>query len=113
MQKNQKDNPNEEFDPNWTCEDGLSYLHYYAAEGIPIGIKVYSDAGCDVNKPDPSGCTPLHYAAFHGHLATVKALFNAGADPSVRSYYDETPADVAERGGHKHLARYIRKRSPW
>jgi ankyrin len=56
----------------------------------------------------PAGWTPLHHAAGRGHLGIVALLLRHGSDPCAPSG-DGTPLAIAERAGHKAVARLLRR----
>ncbi|KAL3275027.1 hypothetical protein HHI36_019799 [Cryptolaemus montrouzieri] len=60
-------------------------------------------AGCDVNAPNVSGCTPLHLAAYFGHKPLTKWLLEKGADKNVHP----SPAVVASIKGYLEVAHLI------
>ncbi|MCL2725102.1 MAG: ankyrin repeat domain-containing protein [Polyangiaceae bacterium] len=51
-----------------------------------------------------SGWTFLHQTAYFGHEQGVRAFVGLGASLDVKSNEGETPADVAERRGHRDLS---------
>jgi hypothetical protein len=65
-------------------------------------------ASCSRYVKPSSGWTFLHQAAYFGHEDAARALVRLGASTTRRSKDRETPADVAERQGHKQLARLLR-----
>jgi len=56
------------------------------------------------NKP-----APLHAAAQKGRLDIVQLLLMMGANPEVLDPEKQTPADLAEKHGHRNVAEAIRK----
>lgn len=54
-----------------------------------------------------SGWTFLHQAAYFGHEDAARALIRLGASTTSQSKDRETPADVAERQGHKEFSRLL------
>jgi len=66
------------------------------------------DKGCDRDLTDNDGWTALHWAAAYNHLYVAQVLFRYGAKLDARTNRGETPADVATRRGHHHIADAIR-----
>ncbi|XP_069176309.1 ankyrin repeat domain-containing protein 1-like [Procambarus clarkii] len=59
---------------------GRTALHYAAAYGHDNTVKVFLDAGANINATDNNSSTALYWAAAGGHDNTVKVLLDAGAD---------------------------------
>ncbi len=81
-------------------------LHLAAARGATGCASLLLAAGADANAvTDDSTPSPLHLAAGEGHKATVSLLLKHNADRHIRDrYFDATPAQWAEFGGHTDLA---------
>ena len=62
---------------------------------------------CSRYKRPSSGWTFLHQAAYFGQEDAARALIRLGASTTSHSKDQETPADVAERRGHKDLSRLL------
>lgn len=60
-------------------------------------VKLYLDAGVNVNVRDSSMWTPLHYAAEEDEPETMKLLLDAGAYVNIRDEDNHTPLWVAEQ----------------
>ena len=65
-------------------------------------------ASCSRYVRPSSGWTFLHQAAYFGQEDVARALVRLGASTTRQSKDRETPSDVAERQGHKDLARLLR-----
>jgi ankyrin repeat protein len=84
---------------------------------IPV-IDLLLARGAEVDAAVPEDETPLINASARGHLAVVQRLVNAGADVNLGAWAgraperpnDEfrTPLNMAERGGHDAVARFLR-----
>ena len=53
-----------------------------------------------VNVQDAHGLTALHYAAAAGSQGACQVLRSCGADPSLPTQEGQSPANLAEAGGH-------------
>lgn len=72
---------------------------------------VLLDAGADPNLIDqPYGMAPLHFAAVNGHEDIAARILDAGCDASLRTAGGATALDLAQRYGHRSLARMLRGR---
>lgn len=58
-----------------------------------------------VNNQDNADKTPLYWACYYGYNDVVKILMSAGADETITNNGRQTAVPVAERKGHKRLAR--------
>jgi ankyrin repeat protein len=65
------------------------------AGGDIDAVKMFLDAGSDVNEKVQHGWTPLHEAAVFGHAEVTKLLIANGADVNAWDGY-ETPLDVSD-----------------
>ena len=76
-----------------------------AASGNHIEVmRALLDAGADPNTKQSHGFVPLHAVAQNGSLEGVDLLLAHGADPKVANGDGDTPADLARRAGHDHVA---------
>ena len=65
------------------------------AGGDIDAVKMFLDAGTDVNEKVQHGWTPLHETAVFGHAEVAKLLIANGADVNAWDGY-ETPLDVSD-----------------
>ena len=65
------------------------------AGGDIDAVKMFLDAGSDVNEKVQHGWTPLHETAVFGHAEVAKLLIANGADVNAWDRY-ETPLDVSD-----------------
>ena len=65
------------------------------AGGDINAVKMFLDAGTDVNEKVQHGWTPLHETAVFGHAKVAKLLIANGADVNAWDGY-ETPLDVSD-----------------
>jgi len=65
------------------------------AGGDIDAVKMFLDAGSDVNEKVQHGWTPLHETAVFGHAEVAKLLIANGADVNAWDGY-ETPLDVSD-----------------
>jgi ankyrin repeat protein len=65
------------------------------AGGDVDAVKMFLDAGTDVNEKVQHGWTPLHETAVFGHAEVAKLLIANGADVNAWDGY-ETPLDVSD-----------------
>lgn len=83
-------------------------LHSAVAGGHEDAARLLVEAGAAVGSAQREGYTPLMGAAQNGLSATVALLLARGADP--KAYNDDilTPAELADRAGHREIAATIR-----
>ena len=63
---------------------------------------------CVVEQDAQSGFTALHWACHEGHLDIVRLLIESGsASVDVRSFYGETPLDIAVRLHKADIVAYL------
>ena len=83
----------------------VSLASLVAGSDRPELVGLATLGGIDLNTADPAtGRTALHVAATYGYLGTVRCLVEAGADVSVRDAWGNTPATLATRNHHEHVA---------
>lgn len=85
-------------------------LHIAARRGAVDDIVTLVEHGATVTLGGDLGNTALHYAALTGMVEAAKKLLELGADPVAENEFGETPAIVAEQGGHQHIAQLLGKR---
>lgn len=82
-----------QFNELFTAEQRFKRLNLFN-QAIKIGnfkeVKIWFEAGIDVNAKDEAGRTPLAYAVFYEQLEIVKFLLSKNADPYTRSGMSET-----------------------
>lgn len=77
---------------------GRNYLHETAESGHIEMMKLFIDAGTDVNAITAySNNTPLHYAAYMGNIDAVRLLIDHGANINQKDDKSRTPLDDALR----------------
>jgi beta-lactamase regulating signal transducer with metallopeptidase domain len=105
-------------DPNLAVPgDGNPLIMAAISGSIPV-IDLLLARGAEVDAAVPEDETPLINASARGHLAVVQRLVDAGADVNLGAWAgraaerpnDEfrTPLNMAERGGHDAVARFLR-----
>uniref|UniRef100_A0A452GMZ2 Myosin motor domain-containing protein n=1 Tax=Gopherus agassizii TaxID=38772 RepID=A0A452GMZ2_9SAUR len=80
---------------NQKNDKGVTLLHIACANGYKDVASLILDHGADVNVVDNQYWTPLHLAAKYGQTNLVKLLLMHQANPSLLSYSDEKPSDIA------------------
>jgi len=74
-------------------------------------VKIFIDAGCDVNARNNQGQTPLHVALiceFDNRIEMVKLLVENGADVNARDNEEETPLHIEHYGDpHTDIVEYL------
>lgn len=88
---------------------GLEPIHLACHGGHIETVHLLLHHGVPVNATDMIHATPLHWAADQNRVKMARYLMSRGADTSLRNTYGETPADVADKLGHKQLASELRE----
>ena len=78
-------------EPDARRSDGLTALHYHAAEGHREMVRLLLKVGVDVDLRDRLGDTPLATACRRGKLAVASLLISAGADVNTKNNDGDTP----------------------
>lgn len=73
----------------------------------PEMIELLFQHRADVNDTDWKKRSALHHAAEQGDLILVKRLIAVGADPDARESRGDTPASLAEKHQHAHVAEWL------
>ena len=63
------------------------------------------EQGANTDKANNLGYTSLHYAASQGHLEVAKLLMVYGADLNARTFYGQSPIDLARNEEMKQAIR--------
>ena len=77
------------------------------AGGDIDAVKMFLDAGTDVNAKDDEGWTPLHGAASEGHKEIVEMLITNDADVNAKTTWGGTPLHRAAIYGYKEIAEVL------
>ena len=98
-----------------SCKDsGYTQLHKASIKGDVTKVRglvcVYDHM---INMQDNADRTPLHLACLLGHSEIVKTLMLAGADETITDMYWLTPAQIAERKGHRELLKLLDRVTLW
>ncbi len=73
-------------DVNAAQGDGMTALHWAAANGNPELVQVLIEVGANLELTTRIGAyTPLHLASKEGNAEAIRYLLNAGADPAART----------------------------
>jgi ankyrin repeat protein len=70
-------------------------------------VRLFLDAGANVNAENDNKQTPLHLAAYHGHTEAAKLILDAGADVDAEDKYKWTPLHMAASRGRTEVARLL------
>jgi len=78
-------------DLNAECEDGMTPLHYAAAKGHVLAVRILTGAkNVEVDRRDrDTGKTPLQFAAWHGHEDVVAHLISLREKVDVNTLDDD------------------------
>src|ERR1051325_4726910 len=88
-------------DVNAAQGDGMTALHWAAANGDAAMVQMLLSAGANIRATTRLGAvTPLHRASQAGHSQVVAALIAAGADSNVATSTGATALMYAARSGN-------------
>lgn len=76
-------------------------------DGDQMAVRLFVQAGMDVNKPDSSGFTPLMIAAWNGNAEATKLLLDHRANLTAVMADGRTAIRIAQDRGHGDLARLL------
>lgn len=80
-------------------------LHEAVRSGSAEMVKLFLEAGAEVNAANDLRETPLHLAAQDDkNLQLVRVLIQSGADINAMGLFDETTLEVAQRSGANAIA---------
>ncbi len=86
---------------------GMTALHWAAAQGHNNIVKLLLDFGANVNLQNAEGNTPLHLAARNGNLSVVKLLLARGANATVVNRQGQTALALAYRYHHPDVLAFL------
>lgn len=90
-------------------KSGWSPLHYAAARGHILIIKLLLSKSANINAQSPNQTTPLMMAAMYGSYESVKVLLDAGADVMQRNALNLTALDFAQQANRTDAAILLNK----
>src|SRR5215813_7148932 len=90
----------------------MSEMCRAAQEGDVEVVRLFLDAGPNVNLKDWSDMTPLQSAAMFHQPEVARLLLERGADPEITSSHDETALHVAIEGGWNEMAGHATEGGP-
>lgn len=82
--------------PDVCNEDGLTALHQCSIDNLEEMMKLLTEHGADVSRPDSELWTPLHAAATCGHVRICKYLCDHGANLLAVNTDGNMPYDLCE-----------------
>ena len=97
---------------NGADEHGWTALIWAVSVNEIPAAKFLLQQGAEVNAKAIGGWRALHYAADNRNAALVDILLANSADALLRTDADETPADLARKGGDETLARRLESHQP-
>lgn len=80
---------------------GDTPLHMMALRQDRYGVDLLIENGADVNAIGDMGLTPLHYAISKENEYIIESLLKAGAKTDIRSEFNETAKEKAQKVGGK------------
>ena len=85
----------------------LDEMYDMLIDGDVESIRLWLDAGVDVDIATEDGRTPLILTCYKGHVALVKLLIDAGADKEKADSGGFTPLFVVCQEGHEEVVRML------
>ncbi len=76
-------------------------------DGDKMSVRLFIEAGMDVNKPESSGFTPLMIAAWNGNADAAKLLVDKGADLDAALADGRTALQIANERQHLDVAKML------
>ncbi len=80
-----------------------------AKQGNDKIVRLFLQAGIDVNIKNNDGQTALMYAAYNGHKSTVELLLKSGANINVVDKFGDSALSWAAAEGHQDIVKLIKK----
>lgn len=95
-------------DPRQPDSEGSFPLFYAAANGHGEAIRLFVEAGADVNaQSSGKGWTALMNAACFGEVACAMELLDLGADVTIQSFDGITAFDIAKSNGRERVVQLL------
>jgi uncharacterized protein len=88
--------------------DGDTPLHVMVWRNDLNGVHALLEAGADVNAIGDMSETPLHVAIGQANMAIIGALLEAGARTDIRSEFNQTASERAEKVGGEVARLFVR-----
>ncbi|XP_072030748.1 uncharacterized protein [Amphiura filiformis] len=66
-------------------------------EGNTMAVKLFAEAGVNLNMKDSDGCTPLHHAVVNGQNDVIEMLIEKGADSKMKNTKGLTPFEEVKK----------------
>ena len=98
----------------WCSKNDYTELHEACFRGnVTKVLRLVYMRDHMINVQDNAGDTSLHRACCNGQSDIVEILILAGADEKITNDWGKTPAQVAEREGHRELLKLLCRESLW
>ncbi|KAF1734198.1 putative ankyrin repeat protein [Beauveria bassiana] len=96
-----------DYGPNFRVENDQTPLHWAAARGHDVIVKLLIEKGSHIRAEDKRGRTPLSHAVKNGHYSTVRLLLQNGCDFRKHNNDWQSPLLYAAMNGNDAIMRLL------
>ncbi|CAK9293553.1 unnamed protein product [Gordionus sp. m RMFG-2023] len=86
---------------------GDTILHLACRKRDATLIKIFLDAGAQIDMQNREGHTPLHISAWEGDQQAITLFYNYKANPNIFDKLDRTPIHIATERGYTSIVDFL------